>query len=321
MIDIDPAKASVPEVHRLLLGGVAPRPIALVSTVSSNGTNNLSPFSFFNAFGANPPTVAFSPARRGRDGSFKDTYNNLQATGECVIQAVTYAMVRQVSLASAEFAAGVDEFVKSGLTPIPSDVVKPMRVAQSPFQMECLLKQMIPLGEEKGSGNLALCEVVRIHVEESIIVDGVIDPTLIDLVGRNSAEFYTRASNDAIFTVERPAGTGVIGYDGLPEEVKQSTILSANNLAQLANCESMPSDDEVATFVQSLPDTVTDTESTKELEDRGRYELLLGLARSISFHKPAEAAEIAQHAARCALDNGNVEFGWMATLYSKSLRR
>ena len=169
MFHYSPADLSVPEFHRLLLGGVGPRPIALVSTLSEDGKRNLSPFSFFNAFGANPPTVAFSPARRGRDGSLKDTYNNIKSSKECVINAVTYPMVEQISLASTEYETGVDEFIKSGLTALESDLVKPQRVKESPFQMECKLVELKSYGESGGSANLAICEVLKIHVSEDIL--------------------------------------------------------------------------------------------------------------------------------------------------------
>ena len=252
MRHINPKEASVREVFGLLQGGVAPRPIALVSTISASGEVNLSPFSFFNAFGGNPPTVAFSPSRRQRDGSIKHTYSNLMATRECVIQAVTHAMVQQVSLASTEYPEGVDEFQKTGLTPVPSELVKPPRVKESPFQMECTLKQMVPLGDGPGSGNLAICEVQRFHVAEDIFEDGVIHPDFIDLVGRNSADFYTRASGDAIFYVKKPLETRGIGYDRLPEFIRTSTVLSANNLGQLGNTERIPTEEEVTSFVADL---------------------------------------------------------------------
>ena len=194
----------MPDTFRLLIGGVGPRPIALVSTVSQTGVNNLAPFSFFNAFGANPPIVAFSPARRGRDGSFKDTYNNIVATQECVIQVVTHAIVKQVNEASAEFPPEIDEFEKSGLTPIDADLVQAKRVKESPFQMECRLFKMVPLGEGKASGNLTICEVLKFHVDESILSDGAIDQRKIDLVARMGGDFYARAHGDALFELSKP---------------------------------------------------------------------------------------------------------------------
>ena len=204
MFELDPKNASIQEVHKLLLGGVGPRPIALVSTISEDGINNLSPFSFFNAFGANPPMVAFSPARRGRDGSLKDTYHNIMATKECVIQAVTHAIVEKVNIASTEWGPKVDEFERSGLTPIDSDLVKPKRVQESPFQMECKLHQMVHLGESNGSGNLTICEVLKFHVDESVMTQGQIDMRKIDLVSRMGGAFYCRAHGEALFELAKP---------------------------------------------------------------------------------------------------------------------
>lgn len=206
MRHIDPSEKELREVHSLMLAGIGPRPIALVATVSNDGIRNLAPFSFFNAFGANPPTLAFSPARRGRDGSTKDTYHNLMDTGECTVQVVTYSIVEQVNIASTEVGPEVDEFVLSGLTPVDSDLVRAPRVKESPFQMECKLQQMIPLGEGPGSGNLAICEIVRFHVEESLFLeDGKLDINALDAVGRNGYNYYTRASGSALFTLDKPA--------------------------------------------------------------------------------------------------------------------
>ncbi len=188
----------------ILTGGVGPRPIALVSTLSKEGKRNLAPFSFFNAFGSNPPIVVFSPARKTRNGGFKDTYNNLLETKECVVQVVTYAMAKQVNICSIEFKPGVDEFIESGLTPLDSLKVKPPRVKESPFQMECVLKQMVPLEEKPGSGNLAICEVLVFHIAENVYKDGIIHPDLLDLIGRNGGHFYTRASGEALFELEKP---------------------------------------------------------------------------------------------------------------------
>ena len=267
----DPTDGTVREVHHLLLGGVAPRPIALVSTISVEGVRNLSPFSFFNAFGANPPTVAFSPSRRGRDGSFKDTYNNLIATGECVIHAVTYDMVHQASLASTEYPPDIDEFIKAGFTPVDSTKVKPSRVLESPFAMECRLKQMLPLGEGKASGNLAICEVILFHIAADVLTDGVIVPEHIDLVGRNSVNYYTRASGSAIFEVAKPMGGTGIGYDALPDFIRNSSVLSANDLTRLANSERMPSNDELAAF-QDTNDQSLGESSAKSALDHGEVE-------------------------------------------------
>lgn len=250
MLEFNPREMTVPEVHRLLVGGVAPRPIALVSTVSKEGVDNLAPYSFFNTFGANPPMVAFSPSRRGSNGSLKDTYNNLVNTGECVIQAVTYNIVSQVSVASAEYLPDVDEFVKSGLTKIESTILKPKRVKESPFQMECILKQMIPLGDKNASGNLAICEVVKFHVDENIIVNGTIEPNLIDLVSRMSANYYCRANGSAIFSLEQPNTKLGVGFDNLPDIVKNSKTFSGYELGRLASIQVIPTPTESKQYLE-----------------------------------------------------------------------
>lgn len=257
MLQVDPKNTPVPQVHQYLLGGVAPRPIALVATLSADGVRNLSPFSFFNAFGANPPTIAFSPARRGRDGTLKDTYNNLIATGECTVQAVTYSILHQINLASAEWAADVDEFVKSGLTPIDSIKVKPPRVKESPFQMECILKQMVPLGDGKAAGNLAICEAVLMHIEERLLDGNIINPGRMEHVARNGGDWWSRVTAESAFRLVKPIDGSLIGFDNLPEYVKNSHVLSANNLGQLANYERIPTVQEAAQFAQSPGELLT----------------------------------------------------------------
>lgn len=317
MRTFEPDKLSPREINGLLLGGVAPRPIALVSTLSSDGIRNLSPFSFFNAFGVNPPVVAFSPSRRVRNGSVKDTYNNLLATRECVIQSVTYAMVQQISLASTEYPSEVDEFLKSGLTPISSDLVKPFRVKESPFQMECVLRQMMPLGNGNGSGNLAICDVVRIHVAEDVFVNGVIEPDLMDLVGRNSADYYTRASGGAIITVKKPGERLGIGYDQIPESIRQSRLLTANNLGQLGGIDKMPSAADIALFVSEHPPIEGNEMAFRMAEQSCEYKRMFQIARYIVERNGSVCVNLFELAARCALDcAGDRDFAWHALLYS-----
>lgn len=234
-----PGDLSPIETNALLCGGVAPRPIALASTVSAAGVRNLSPFSFFNAFGSNPPTVAFAPNRRGRDGTVKHTYLNAVATGEFVIAAVSHAMLHQMNLASAEWPDGVDEFPRCGLAPVPATIVKPALVEESPFQMECRLQQVVELGRGPGSGLMLIGEVLAFHVREDCFVEGVLLPDALDLVGRNGGAFYTRASGAAVFEVPKPASRP-IGYDALPAALKASRILTGNDLGQLANSPALP---------------------------------------------------------------------------------
>jgi flavin reductase (DIM6/NTAB) family NADH-FMN oxidoreductase RutF len=318
MIEFEPGDIPVAQLHAYLLGGVAPRPIALVSTVSPEGAVNLSPFSFFNAFGANPPTVAFSASRRVRDNTLKNTYTNLVATKECVIQAVTHAMVRQVSLASTEFDPGVDEFVKSGLTPDPSDIVKPPRVKESPFQMECRLQQMVELGGKAGSGNLAICEVLKFHIAEDIVEDGIIQPDRIDLVARMSSNYYCRASGESIFAVKKPIGKKGIGYDQLPEYIRKSDILSANNLAQLANVEVMPSEEEALSFTANLPSGDPSRAAYARFERQGEYRHMMATALALSRNGDGDAASLMERAAKRALDFDDTDFAWQAILASRS---
>lgn len=249
MAIIDPSKVSVPEIHRTILGAVAPRPIAFASTMDETGNPNLAPFSFFNAFGVNPPTLVFSPSRRGRDNTTKDTFENLKVIPEVVINTVNFNMVQQTSLASTEYAKGIDEFVKSGLTPIPSEKVKPFRVKESPVQFECQVKNIIETGDQGGAGNLVICEILLIHIEDYILNEkGIIDPNKIDLVGRHGGDFYCKTSGDALFVVEKPLQKLGIGIDRLPEKIKNSIYLSGNDLGKLGNIEKLPGSNEVKAF-------------------------------------------------------------------------
>ena len=324
MFHYEPKDLSVPEVHRLLLGGVAPRPIGLVSTISPAGILNLSPFSFFNAFGANPPIIAFSPSRRGRDGSLKDTYNNLQETRECVVQAVTFEMVEQISLASTEYPPEVNEFEKSGLTPIDSDLVKPKRVKESPFQMECKLKDMFSYGQGGASANIAICEVIKFHIAKDIFKEGIIHPDLINLVGRMSGEFYTKASGDSIFSIEKPNQKRGIGYDQLPVFMKQSRVFTANNLAKFASITSIPSEEAVTKFINEI--------ETLEFKDfEATEEAIVRYQRSIEYKKMLKALIILgrqnqrnikhqlELCSKIALECGDTDFAWKTALYLNTL--
>ncbi len=227
------------QTNAWLCGGVAPRPIAFASTVDAEGRRNLAPFSFFNAFGSNPPMVAFGPNRRGRDGTVKHTYLNAEATKEFVIASVSYAVVQQMNIASAEYGDGVDEFLKSGFTPAPARFVKPALVAESPFQMECKLHQVIDLGGKPGSGIMLLGEVLCFHAKEEVLTDGLPDTRKLDLVGRAGGAFYARAHGDALFEVAKPAGQP-IGWEAIPAVLKASHLLTANDLGRLANSAVLP---------------------------------------------------------------------------------
>jgi flavin reductase (DIM6/NTAB) family NADH-FMN oxidoreductase RutF len=243
MLTIDPSTTPTRDLHQFLLGIVSPRPIAFVSTVDEHGNPNLAPYSFFNAFSSNPPIVVFSSNRRVEDNSTKDTLANIRATGEAVINAVSHSIVRQMTVASVQFPKGVDEFSKSGLTPLPSDLVKPFRVAESPAHMECKVRDIITLGERGGAGHLIICDVVRIHLSEAVIDDhNRIDPHKIDLMGRMGRSYYVRASGQAVEAIVQEVETMAIGYDQLPDYIRLSHIFSANNLGQLAGLHQVPSE-------------------------------------------------------------------------------
>ena len=217
MIEIDPNEYGQHKLHRLILGGIAPRPIAFASTVDKDGNPNLSPFSFYNAFGVNPSTLIFSPSRRGRDNTTKHTFENLKEVPEVVLNAVTYDMVQQMSLSSAEYPKGTNEFMKSGFTPLESTVVRPFRVKESPLQFECKVRQIIETGGQAGSANLVVCEIVHVHLDEKILDEhGEIDTDKIDFVGRLGGNYYVRTSGNSKFIVPKPSTQLGIGVDGLP---------------------------------------------------------------------------------------------------------
>ena len=253
MLSILPSEVSVQQIHQYLLGSVGPRPICFASTIDKDGNRNLAPFSFFNVFSANPPIAVFSPARSGRTGTNKHTYENVKEVPEVVINVVTYEMVHQMSLASSPFEKGVDEFLKTGFTPLASDLVKPARVMESPVQMECVVKQVMELGEGGGAGNLIICEVVKMHINEAFINEnGAIDQTKIDLVARMGGNWYCRAHGDALFEVAKPLTTIGIGVDSLPAHIRLSEHLNGNELGMLGNLEHLPTEAEQAEAKQAL---------------------------------------------------------------------
>ena len=250
MITLDPKQLSPVQILVYLQGAVAPRPIAFASTMDANGNSNLSPFSFFNIFSANPPVLVFSPARRVRDNTIKHTLINCEATREVVINLVDFNMVQQMSLASTEYPEGVNEFVKAGLTHLPSHNVKPYRVAESPVQLECKVTDIIALGAEGGAGNMIICEVVKFHINEEILdAKGLIDPEKIDLVARLGGNWYSRAK-EGLFEVEKPLATLGIGVDAIPQFVKDSSVFDGNDLGKLGNIEALPTEEEIAIFVK-----------------------------------------------------------------------
>jgi flavin reductase (DIM6/NTAB) family NADH-FMN oxidoreductase RutF len=263
MLSIDPKEISTGKLHGYLLGAVAPRPIAFASTIDEDGNPNLSPFSFFNVFGSNPPTMIFSPARRVRNNTTKHTLENALATKEVVINVVNYAIVQQMSLSSTEYPEGVNEFEKAGFTMLKSDKIKPFRVAESPVQFECIVKDVIFTGDEGGAGNLIVCEVVKIHVSDDVLDEnGGIDQYKIDLVARAGGSYYSRA-RDGFFEISKPISTLGIGVDAIASEIRNSSILTGNNLGMLGNVDQLPVEETVDNFGKEHPQFIG-LETTKK---------------------------------------------------------
>lgn len=245
---------STRELYKHLTSAVAPRPIAFASTIGADGQVNLSPFSYFNVFGANPPTLIFSPSRRSRDNTNKDTLHNLREVPEVVINIVNFPMVEQMSLASAEFPREVNEFVKAGFTQVPATSVQPPRVGESPVAFECVVEQIIETGQEGGAGNLVICRVVTMHIDEAYLdKDGQLDPRKLDLVARMGGNWYCRASGDALFEIPKPNRHTGVGVDALPAAVRQSEVLTGNDLGRLGNLSSLPDPEEVVKYRKESP--------------------------------------------------------------------
>ncbi|MEO9802619.1 MAG: flavin reductase family protein [Reichenbachiella sp.] len=246
MASIDPKSVSTAHFHSVLLTAVAPRPIAFASTIDEKGNVNLSPFSFFNAFSANPPILVFSPARRVRDNTTKHTLENVLKVPEVVINIVDYPIVEQMSLASTEYADGVNEFVKAGFTEVASEKIRPPRAKESPVAFECKVLEVKPMGDQGGAGNLIICEVILAHVQDHLLnEDSKLDPTKLDLVARMGGNWYTKTNRETMFEIPKPLTTMGIGFDQLPDHVRNSTVLTGNNLGRLANVEQLPTKEEV----------------------------------------------------------------------------
>jgi flavin reductase (DIM6/NTAB) family NADH-FMN oxidoreductase RutF len=272
MLSFNASELTPLQIHNYLNYSVAPRPICLASTVDKDGNVNLSPFSYFNVFSVNPPVCVFSPSRRVRDNTTKHTLENLREVPECVINIVNYDIVQQVSLSSVEYGKGVNEFTKSGLTAIPSQTVKPPRVAESFVQFECIVKDIISLGDTPGAGNLVLAEIKIIHINEDILdTDGRINQEKIDLVARLGSDWYCRVTADNLFKVAKPNTKIGIGVDAIPQPIRNSKVLTGNNLGQLGNVEVIPSEAEIQDYCQSsqiielLNTTISDNQ-TRELQ-------------------------------------------------------
>lgn len=277
MRTINPGEIPTKDFHQFLLGTVAPRPIAFVSTLDENGRPNLAPYSFFNAFSSNPPIVVFSSNRRVADNTTKDTLHNVRLTGECVINAVSYSIVRQMAVASVQFEPGINEFEKSGLTPIASELVKPFRVKESPAHLECKVREVVTLGDKGGAGHMVICDVLRIHISEDVIEDNDrINPHKMDLMGRMGRAYYVRASGDAIHTIVQAVEKIAIGYDALPESVRTSTVLTGNHLGLLAGAHDLPDPAEVDAYRNSpgFMSVLSTSNGSREAVHRYATELL-----------------------------------------------
>lgn len=252
MISFFPKDLTTAKLHSYLLSAVAPRPIAFASTINENGLPNLSPFSYFNVFSSNPPILVFSPARRVRDNSTKDTLENVLKIKEVVINVVNYDLVHQMSLSSTEYPSDINEFDKSGLTMLASETIKPFRVAESPVQFECKVNDVVSLGDNGGAGNLVVCEVLRFHMADEILnKDFSINQEALDLVSRAGGSYYSRAKN-GFFEIPKPLQNLGIGVDAMPEHVKNSMILTGNNLGMLANVTALPKESDVSQFLEDI---------------------------------------------------------------------
>ncbi len=291
MLTIDPKEIKTGALHAYMLSAIAPRPIAFASTIDKEGRMNLSPFSFFNAFGSRPPILVFSPARRVRDNTIKHTLENVMEVPEVVINMVNYAMVQQTSLSSCEYPKGINEFEKAGFTPLKSDMVKPFRVKESPVQLECRVNQVIETGQEGGAANLIICEILAMHISEDVLdADNRIDQNKIDLVARMGGDWYCRASGAALFRVEKPNLKLGIGFDRLPAAIRSSNVLSGNDLGILANVEALPGKEEVLAFasepeVRKLTDAINENNVTREFATHLAAKKLLAAGRVMEAWK------------------------------------
>ena len=249
MLSIDLSKIGVPKAHHYLLSAVGPRPICFASTIDEKGRSNLAPFSFFNVFSSNPPIAVFSPSRSGRTGQNKDTFNNVQKVKQVVINLVNYKMVEQMSLASSPYPPEIDEFVKSGLTPLKAELIKPFRVKEAPVQMECEVIEIRELGPSGGAGNLVICKILKMHIAEELLNnEKMIDQEKIDLVARLGGDWYCRTDSNSMFEIKKPISTKGIGFDQIPKEILNSTILSGNDLGKLGGIEALPDETDVNEF-------------------------------------------------------------------------
>ena len=288
MLTINPKEIATRDLHQFILGSVAPRPIAFASTIDENGIPNLAPYSFFNAFSSNPPILVFSSNRKVEDNTTKDTLHNIKVNKEVVINVVNYSIVRQMAIASVEYDSNIDEFAKTGLTALASETVTPPRIKESPVHMECKVKEIITLGDGGGAGHLIICEVIRMHVSKSVMDDrNRIDPQKIDLVARLGKTYYARIKGDCIFELHQAVNQIPIGWDGLPEELKESKVFTGHDLGVFASKLAFPSEEQIA-------EVIANDHKVKSLMVGGASKELQSYARQlISEGKEEEAFCIA----------------------------
>jgi len=299
MLEIDPNKIITKDLHQYLLSSIGPRPIALASTIDLKGNKNVSPFSFFNIFSADPPIAIFSPARRIRNNTTKDTLNNIHQIQEVVINIVNYDLVEQTSLASSEYPPEIDEFMKAGLTPVKSKKIKPFRVKESPVQMECEVTQIIELGQNGGAGNLIICKILLIHIDKNILnQNNQIDQNKIKLVGRMGGKWYSKGFNESLFSIKKPVKNLGIGFDNISNRIKNSDIFQQNDLTKLASIEKLPSEEAINEFKKN-----------KEIE---------------SIHQCTNEKEVIEKLhfkAKQYIDSGDIQKAWKCLLVNKLNRK
>ena len=276
MLTIDPKEIPIPQLHQYLIGSIGPRPICFASTINKDGEPNLAPFSFFNIFSANPPIVIFAPNNSGRDGTPKHTYLNVKEVPEVVINVVTLEMVEKMNVAAAPWEYGVNEFEKAGFTPLASDLIKPFRVAESPVQLECKVLEVKEMGTGGGAGNLVICQVIKVHINEDVLGDdGKISQLKMNLVGRLGGSWYCKTDENSLFELAQPMQK-TIGYDALPNELKQSKVLTANDIGKLATLTMIPTTEEIDNALEQFG--LGDIHQTaKKLLDDGQLRAALAL--------------------------------------------
>lgn len=276
MLTIDPKEIPIPQLHQYLIGSIGPRPICFASTINKDGEPNLAPFSFFNIFSANPPIVIFAPNNSGRDGTPKHTYLNVKEVPEVVINVVTLEMVEKMNVAAAPWEYGVNEFEKAGFTPLASDLIKPFRVAESPVQLECKVLEVKEMGTGGGAGNLVICQVIKVHINEDVLGnDGKISQLKMNLVGRLGGSWYCKTDENSLFELAQPMQK-TIGYDALPNELKQSKVLTANDIGKLATLSAIPTSEEIDNALEQFG--LGDIHQTaKKLLDDGQLRAALAL--------------------------------------------